>query len=57
MAKVDRADAYKQLPLKTEGEYAAVVPLRNTFAKEFYGFSLKNQPSETTAAGLRYNFL
>ena len=38
MARADRADAYKQLSLKTEDAFAGVVTLRNPFGDGFYGF-------------------
>ena len=37
IAKADRSDAYKRLPLDPENEYTAVVTLQNPVDGEFYG--------------------
>ena len=43
MAKADHADAYKQLPVTTNDEPAAVVTLRHPVDGEWYGFIPRTQ--------------
>ena len=57
MAKADRADAYKQLPVTTEDELAAVVTLKDLVDGQWYGFIPRTQLFGSTAAVLHYNCL
>ena len=55
MAKTDHADAYKQPPVATNDEFAAVVTLGHPVNGEWYGFIPRSQLFGSTAAALHYN--
>ena len=57
MAKADHADAYKQLPVTTKDELAAVVTLKDLVGGQWYGFIPRTQLFGSTAAVLHYNCL
>ena len=57
MAKADHADAYKQLPVTTKDELAAVVTLKDLVDGNWYGFIPRTQLFGSTAAVLHYNCL
>ena len=57
MAKADRADAYKQLPVTTQDELTAVVTLKDLVDGRWYGFIPRTQLFGSTAAVLHYNCL
>ena len=57
MAKADHADAYKQLPVATKDELAAVVTLKDLVDGQWYGFIPRTQLFGSTAAVLHYNCL
>ena len=57
MAKADRADAYKQLPVTTNDELAAVVTLKDPIDGRRYGFIPHTQLFGSTAAALHYHCL
>ena len=57
LAKADRADAYKQLPLLRENEPGAVVTLRNPSDGLLYGLIPRSQLFGSAAAVLHYDCL
>ena len=57
MAKADHADAYKQLPVTTKDELAAVVTLKDLVDGKWCGFIPRTQLFGSTAAVLHYNCL
>ena len=57
IAKADHADAYKQLPVATKDELAAVVTLKDLVDGRWYGFIPRTQLFGSTAAVLHYNCL
>ena len=57
MAKVDRADAYKQLPVASKGELAAAATGGRTVDGMWYGFIPHTPLFGSAAAVLRYNCL